>query len=79
MKRLLVITALLLIGMALPLFANSPAHFALHIQKPEVRMIDEATNKVDLTIKTTMLMAGDLTFHLRIPHPVRELPDNDQT
>ena len=42
-------------------------------------MIDEATNKVDLTIKTTMLMAGDLTFHLRIPHPVRELPDNDQT
>ena len=25
-----------------------------------------------------MLMAGDLTFHLRIPHPVRELPNNDQ-
>ncbi len=78
MKRSLIITALLLIGMASLLFASLPVHFALQIQGPEVRMVDEATNKADLTIKTTMLMAGDLTFHLRMPDTIRELPNNDQ-
>ena len=78
MKRSLVVTALLLIGMASPLFASLPARFVLQIQRPEVKVVDETANKAELTIKTTMLMAGDLTFHLRIPHPVRELPNNDQ-
>ena len=78
MKRSLIFTSLLLIGTASLLFASLPVHFALRIQGPEVRMVDEATNKADLTIKTTMLMAGDLTFHLRMPDTIRELPNNDQ-
>ena len=78
MKRSLALTALLLISMASPLFSSTSACFTLQIQSPEVRMIDEATNKAELTIKTAMLMAGDLTFNLRIPHQVQKLPGNDQ-
>ena len=78
MKRSLIVTALLIIGMASSLFASLPMRFAIQIQKPEVRVVDETANKAELTIKTTMLMAGDLTFHLRIPDPIRELPNNDR-
>ncbi len=54
-KRSWILPALLLVGLASPLFASLPTRFALQIQQPEVSMIDAAVNQAELTIKATFL------------------------
>ena len=51
MKRLLAIAVLLiLMGMDSPLFSSTYTHNPLRLEKTKVSMIEETTNKAEITI-----------------------------
>ena len=70
------LAALLLIVLSSPLFAGLSARVPIQILTPVVSMLDTSTNRVQVTVRVEMVLAGDLNLRLRVPPQVQDLPAN---